>query len=265
MRAIISLIIIITTSSLVQANIFKQAQIKVDNSDGAPVEIKFDATSEKLSVDLFLHSYREKFLLSPDITFRTLSVQRDEFGQVHHRISQSYKDIEIPEIQMLVHEKDGSVAHAHGKFIHDLNIDIIPIQSEKLALQSALKYVNASSYMWENQKNEAFIKQFLKDPHASFYPKGRLIITSGYQNMIRENMRLAYRFDIHTSDPFGGYYVDVDANNGEVLNVLPLIYPGDVQGEGKSLYNGMVNITVSDTIPESLSLSRWHTNSWNSL
>ena len=83
--------------------------------------------------------------------------------------------------------------------------------------------------------------------------------------MTSENLRLAYRFDIHTRDPYGGYYVDVDANTGEVLNVLPFIYSGDVQGEGMSLYNDMVTITVSDTTPESPDPPRWHLNSWMAL
>jgi Zn-dependent metalloprotease len=261
----IFLIFLTITTAIAQSNVFKNAVIKIDHSEGTPAEIRINAKGERISLNLFLNSYHKEFLLSKDHTFRTLSVFRDEYGQVHHRISQSYKGIEIPELQMLVHEKDGSVAHAHGKFIHDLDIDVIPSQSEDQALQSALKYVNAKKYMWENHKNESFIRQITGDTEASFYPKGRLIITSGSKNMISENFKLAYRFDIHTQEPYGGYYVDVDATNGEIVNVLPFIYSGDVQGEGLSLYNEMVNITVSDTTPQYMTPPKWHLCSWNPL
>jgi len=265
MKAIIILNIFLIATGFAQSDLLKQALIKFDHSDGTPVEIRFGSAKKRISLDAFFHSYRKEFRLAPDITFKTLSTDRDELGQVHYRISQSYKGIDLPQIQMLVHEKDGSVLYAHGKLIHHLDINIIPSQSEQQALQSALNYIDASAYMWENHKNESFIKQLTGDPNASFYPKGKLIITSAPQKMTSENLRLAYRFSIHTRDPYGGYDVDVDADTREIIGVIPFIYSGDVPGEGLSLYNNLVDITVSDTVSESPASPRWHLDSWMAL
>ena len=215
----------------------------------------------------FLMNTKKTFSLSNDNALKPLAVFTDQLGQTHHRLKQFYKGIELADVQFLLHENNGLVFYANGKMIHGLDLDVQPVLSEAEALRQALAYIGAESYMWENPKNEAFIKIEQDDPEISFYPKGELKISAGRKELVKENFRLVYRFDIYASNPLGRYDVDVDAKTGEVTNALSRIQHGDVQGQGVSLYDGTVSLTISDAnfpTPPDIP-SRWHPDTRNAL
>ena len=244
-------------------NIFRDATIRMDKQGKAPLEIKFKEDKD-LSVASFFDAYKQEFNLSEDNEFKSFRVVSDQLGQTHYRFKQYYKGLELAEVQYLVHENNGSVFYAHGRLIHGLDFDVTPVLSENEALRFALRHINAETYMWENKKNEAFVKKEQEDEDATYYPKGELKISAGLNEKIAENFRLVYRFDIYVQKPLGRYYVDVDAKNGEIVGILPLLYY-DVQGYGTSLYNGDVEMMVSDSnfyIPPDPP-GHFHLNSWN--
>jgi len=108
--------------------------------------------------------------------------------------------------------------------------------------------------MWESEANEDFIKREQDNPNATFYPQGELKITSGWEELLAENCKLVYRFDIYAEKPLGRYWVDVDAVTGEVFNKISRIHDSDVPGSGLSLYNGTVNMTVDQVSASSFRL-----------
>ncbi|MEJ2506206.1 MAG: PepSY domain-containing protein, partial [Ignavibacteriaceae bacterium] len=134
---------------------------------------------------------------------------------------------------------------------------------ESEALQYALKDINAESYMWENNKNESFIKKEQNDPDATMYPKGVLMLSAKNFKMSSDNFHLVYRFDIYAEQPMNRYYIDVDAHTGEIINKISRIQSGDVQGQGTSVYNGIVSLTVADTAITTVDSSKWHLDTWN--
>jgi Zn-dependent metalloprotease len=244
-------------------NIFRDATIRMDKQGKAPLEIRFKE-GKQVSVASFSDAYKQKFNLSEDNEFKPFKVFSDQLGQTHHRFKQYYKGLELAEVQYLVHEKNGSVFYAHGNLIHGLDLDVAPVLSENEALRFALRHINAETYMWENKKNEAFVKKEQKNNNATYYPKGDLKISAGLKEKISVNFRLVYRFDIYAQKPLGRYYVDVDAKNGEIVGILSLLYY-DVQGYGTTLYNGDVEMMVSDSnfyIPPDPP-DHFHLNSWN--
>ena len=83
--------------------------------------------------------------------------------------------------------------------------------------------------------------------------------------MIPGNFHLVYRFDIYSDKPLNRYYVDVDARTGEIINKISRIQSGsgDTAGQGTSVYNGTVSITVADTAITNIISSRWHLSTWN--
>lgn len=245
-------------------NIFKQAQIRLDKDNKTPLEIRF-TKNQRISIQTFFDEYKRTYHLSDDYEFKPFKVFTDQLGQIHHRYKQYYKGIELTEVQYLIHEENGSVFYAHGKFIHDLDIDVNPAISEKEALTKALNHINAEVYMWENQKGKNLSKQLNKYFNATNYPKGELKISAGLKEKIAKNFKLVYRFDIFSQKPLGRYDVDVDAKTGEIVGVLSRLHSGDVQGYGTTLYNGNVQITVSDTnfyIPPDPP-AHFHLDSWS--
>ncbi|NIR62726.1 MAG: hypothetical protein GWN00_04110, partial [Aliifodinibius sp.] len=245
-------------------NIFADAMIKMDKNAKVPLEIRFKE-SRQISVASFFDAYKQHFNLSGNMEFKQAKVFTDQLGQTHHRFKQYCKGVELAEVQYLVHEKNGSVHYAHGKLIHSLNLDVTPVLSERDALTFALARINAQSYMWENPKNEAHLKKEQNDSKATYYPRGELKISAGAKEKIAENFRLVYRFDIYAQKPLSRYDVDVDAKTGAIIGVIPRIYYDDVQGYGTTLYNGDVQIVVSDSnfyIPPDPP-AQFHLNSWN--
>jgi Zn-dependent metalloprotease len=245
-------------------NIFTSAVIMMDKHGISPVEIRFEENSQ-ISVSSFFEAYKVYFNPSHQNEFKPFQSFTDQLGQIHYRCKQYYKGIELGEVQFLLHEKNSSIYLAHGKLIHGLDLKVKPTLSEAEALKYALAYIGAESYMWENPKNEAFLKNQQSDPTATYFPAGKLMISAGHKEMIAKNFRLVYRFDVFAEKPLSRNRVDVDAHSGEIIGVFSRINSGDVQGEGLSLYNGMVPIVVSDSDYPiwPLPASRWHLDNWN--
>ncbi len=123
-------------------------------------------------------------------------------------------------------------------------MDVSPLITKQSALQSALDNIGAEIYKWEIPSNETFLKNEQKNPDATFYPNDKLVLTSGSEELGKNNLDLAYRFDIYAEKPLSRNYVDVDALTGEIVNKVNRIHDADVPGTGTSLYNGTVNIIV---------------------
>jgi Zn-dependent metalloprotease len=244
------------------SSIFKDATLILDHKTNSPKDIRFKE-GNYISLNSFFDQYRNEFNLSNDNELRSFRVLTDKLGQTHLRYKQYYKGIELAEVQFILHEKNGLVFHANGKLIHGLNLDVTPSLTEESALQYALSNINAESYMWENHKNEAFIKREQNDPDATMFPKGILMLSAKNFDLRKENFHLVYRFDIYSEKPMERYYIDVDAKTGEIINKISRIQSGDIPGYGTSVYNGVVSLTVADTAISLKDSSRWHVDSWN--
>lgn len=251
-ECIFSLIIIISSASclfgqksspLPGSRYFSDAEIRLDKSGRSPAAIRFEEGNRPI-ISSFFEEFRKAFPFSENNEMRLWQTLPDKLGQIHYRFNQYYKGIEVLGAQYILHEENGYVRYANGELVPGLNLNVAPVLSEPQALDAALKNIDAESYMWQNDANEAFLKREQNDPDATFYPSGELKITSGWEELLSENCKLVYRFDIYAEKPLGRYYVDVDARNGEIVGKYSRIHDADYNGSGISLYNGTVNIVV---------------------
>ncbi len=250
-------------AGLLKTSVFTNARIILDKPGKAATEIYF-LNNEDISSKDFFKVYFEAFNFSDDNKANSLSDISDKLGYRHYRFSQYYKGIELAEVQYLLHEKDGKVYLAHGNFVPGLNLDVTPVLTEEDALQCALKSIGATEYMWENLKSSASIRQQLGDSQVDFYPKGKIMLSTGRKELLAENFRLIYRFDIFAINPLSRNYVDIDATTGELVNKRSRLNTDNVEGQGVSLYNGNVSITVSDEdYPQWIDSASWHLDDWN--
>src|SRR4030066_1643468 len=240
---------------------FKDARLVFDKAGEAAIDIQLKNDSA-IPIESFFNEYGKAFNLSKDNEVKSFQVTKDNLGQTHHRYKQYYKGIELAEVQYILHEKDGKVLHGNGKLIHSVEMNVTPRLSENEALQYALANINAESYMWENKKNEAHFKKEQNNPSATMYPKGRLMLSAKNFDLKKENFHLVYRFDIYAEKPMDRYYIDVDADTGEIINKISRIQSGDVPGQGTSVYNGVVPLTIADTAISANAPSKWHVDSW---
>ncbi len=244
---------------------FRDAKIRMDKAGQSPVEIRFPEGTQ-MPVSSFFEEYKKAVGLSDDNDFKSFKAFTDRLEQTHHRFKQYYKGVELAEVQFLLHEKNGAVAYANGNLIHGLDLEVRPVLSEAEALQRALNHIGAESYMWQNKRNESHLKKEQNDHNATYHPKGELKISAGKLEMVKENFRLVYRFDIYAEKPLGRYDVDVDAKTGAIINTISRMQHGEVRGQGLSVYNGAVPTTVSDALTATIiSPPHGHLNAWNAL
>ncbi len=84
--------------------IFSHAKIRMDTYGKAPLEIRFPEGTQ-VTVTTFFEEYKNAFNLSNENTFGVFKVFTDQIGQTHYRCKQFYKNVEVTEIQYLLHER----------------------------------------------------------------------------------------------------------------------------------------------------------------
>jgi len=183
--------------------------------------------------------------LNDDLTLCT--TQEDALGYRHYRYQQTYKDIPVEGAIYLMHEKNNRVKHANGQLIRRLNLPTTPTISQAAALQAALAHINATRYAWDDPTHEQQVKYIKKNPNATFYPSGKLVIVDPTFGQKATNYRLAYKFDIYAMQPHTRQIVYVDAMNGNILKTLEKIHncTGTLTSDDTN-YSGTPTFTVCD-------------------
>lgn len=195
---------------------------------GSPV--LFDETSQRLSPG----------------QSRKLGNESDQLGFETHRFQQTVNDIPVEYGMMAVQTKNGKIVGQTGKWLLNVSkaVERKANLSEEVALQSALSFVGAESYKWQNKNEEEFIKKETDDANASFAPKGELVYYSDPTDEKLNDLRLAYKFDIYAEKPLSRQYVFVDAKNGKVLGVDAIIHDVNAPGTATTAYSGNRNIVA---------------------
>ncbi len=186
-----------------------------------------------------------------DLEYELLSETKDELGILHSRYKQLVKGKEIEIGRFNVHSSNGKIISING-FLAD-RVPAEPSQTinETAALSSALEFVGASKYMWENTGQEKWLKEFKGDADATYYPKGKLVwyssVDADAKRAISKQMKLAYKFDIYAEKPVYRAYVYVDATTGKVLGENKVIHDADVVATGNTGFSGNQTFTCDYT------------------
>lgn len=177
---------------------------------------------------------------------RKLGLETDKLGFETHRFQQTVNDIPVEYGMMAVQTKDGKIVGQSGKWILKVpsGVEKKSNISEKNALQSALNFVGAEQYKWQNKDEEDFIKKESNDANASFAPKGELVYYSDPTDETLKDLKLAYKFDIYAEKPLSRQYVFVDAKNGEILGTDAIIHDINTPGTAATGYSGNRNIVA---------------------
>jgi bacillolysin len=169
-----------------------------------------------------------------------LASEKDQLGFETHRFKQTINNIPVEYGMMAVQTKNGKIVGETGKWLLKTPVGIEKTAgiSESIALQSALSFVKADSYKWENKDEEDFIKKDSKNVNATFAPKGELVYYSDPSDEKLGKLKLAYKFDIYAEKPLSRQYVFVDAKTGEVLGTDALIHETNAPGTATTAYSG---------------------------
>lgn len=184
--------------------------------------------------------YDETAKQMKEVSGLKLSSDKDALGFENHKFQQTVNGIpvEYGMINMLV--KKGKVVSQNGVWFKNVPATVEKRAgiSEANALNSALAYVGATSYKWQNADEEAFLKSDRKDANATFYPKGRLVYYNDPADVNAKKLTLAYKFDVYASEPVSRQEVYVDAKTGKVLGTNALILETNAPGTAVTAYSG---------------------------
>lgn len=193
--------------------------------------------------------YDETAKQMKEVSGLRLSSDKDALGFENHKFQQTINGIpvEYGMINMLV--KKGKVVSQNGVWFKNVPATVEKRAgiSEANALNSALAYVGATSYKWQNVEEEAFLKNDTKDANATFYPKGKLVYYNDPADVNAKKLTLAYKFDVYAAEPVSRQEVYVDAKTGKVLGTNALILETNAPGTAVTAYSGNQSI-VADQV-----------------
>lgn len=139
-----------------------------------------------------------------EVSGNKLKVEKDALGFENHRFQQTIDGIPVEYGIMNVLVKNNKVISQNGEWFKKTSTSSTNEKkaaiSEANALSSALSYVGASTYKWQDADEEAFLKNETNDKTATYYPKGTLVYYSDPDNPNSKNIKLAYKFVVYAAE-----------------------------------------------------------------
>lgn len=183
-----------------------------------------------------------------EVSGNKLKVEKDALGFENHRFQQTIDGIPVEYGVMNVLVKNNKVISQNGEWFKKAPASSANERkaaiSEANALSSALSYVGASAYKWQDADEEAFLKNETNDKNATYYPKGKLVYYSDPDNPDSKKIKLAYKFVVYAAEPLSKQEIFVDAKNGAILGANALIHETNSTGSAVTGYSGTQTITT---------------------
>lgn len=127
------------------------------------------------------------------------------------------KGVRVLGSEMRVVKERGKLKYAlQSRALLSQDINVKTRLNTTQAFDAFIKKENVRTYAWQDPKLEKALKERKRDPAASYFPKGELVI-------FPETGKPAYLFEVYATDPYKKEQVLVDAQNGEVVKRYDLI------------------------------------------
>lgn len=185
--------------------------------------------------------------LSSNDVMNVVKTSKDDLGFTHTRYNQFYKNRRVVFGEYILHtDADNKLKSANGRIIDSLNLSNTSTVNEPQALASALRFINAAKYLWQNVDMEKQLKAQLKDARATYFPKGELLYAPDKYDgkFMPSDYRLAWSFKIYTDQKnVPAKNVFIDALTGKVILSFDISMTCS-GGTGSSAYNSTVNVNT---------------------
>jgi bacillolysin len=215
--------------------------IRLGEVSKVPEYVEFDKGKE-IPYSKFLSLFQHTFHWSPQVNFKLLSKERDQIGMVHYRLVQTFDGQKVEGTMCIVHTKNDLVQSFSGQIFDQISAPNQVVISEKIALALALQHVNAERYRWDSPLHEKNLQETSGNPLATWFPQGELVLVAEKGNFKKENLRLAYKFDIYAEIPLRRNFVFVDAANGKIIHEQNRIMDVNTPATAITAYSGSRNI-----------------------
>jgi Zn-dependent metalloprotease len=206
----------------------------------------FVTLDEKTQLTFNPSQARDMFGLDPKSNLVLMDVIHDQIGQTHYRYYQTYQDIPIENTMYIVHTAHGKLLGMSGVIVTDFNADMSQRIASKVstenAVNTAVKYVGAKKYMWQDASMEQRIKDQSSDNKASYAPVAKLVWYNSGEEVSSPDLHLAFKVDIYAKEPLSRADYFIDAQTGQVLGKKDKLHYTDATGTANTQYSGSETI-----------------------
>lgn len=211
-----------------------QAQIITDSlhaSDGTLTYAKFDLLNQPVPQSKAMEVTRRLLQMQSDDELKLINTVADDLAYEHLYYQQFYKGLKVEGVVYATHAVRGMLESINGTFARVKFDELRPGITESQALSTALHFMPAETYKWEES--------------GTALPKAELLIA---KDRLKSNSvyRLAYKFIIEAAAPPVSKAIYVDAQTGEVIQQRLLtqnIHPF-VNGLADTRYSGSRKINT---------------------
>ena len=208
-----SLLGIVISFNTVSAQNFVEKKINNENGGISLVVFKENSGFTSASVKTL---FQDILKLNPTEELRLIRSEKDFTGKFTDDKYQLYQNnIKVEGGVYFMHYQNGNLISMNGEIFQDGKSSKTPEISSGMAFLAAVKSVGAKSYMWENAD---YIAQ-----NDYKKPEGELVYIPVSEGINRYRLKLAYKFDIYAAQPISRAYIFVDATNGNILAVDPIM------------------------------------------
>lgn len=245
---------------LLVASLGGYAQTQIKDDDAVPSKLKsiVSAGSKKrwhwftdaVTVDpanpvKFFEQYQEAFELQTGVEMILVSqAEEKELGMHHYRFQQTYKGIPIVGAEYILHQRAKHPLKGNGNLIRGFAKDDKPAITGDIALQSALKTLDAKKYAWEDASLEKMLKE-QKGKEATFMPQPVLVYYADPSTDGEDpsSYQLVYAMTVFATEPMSNQQFYVSAQTGEVVRSYNLLHETNTPATGTTSYNGTQSFT----------------------
>ncbi len=205
---------------------------------GTISDVPFESFSDNsLSVTNFFEKKKTELRTNSDTEFNLVGTTTDLKGNKHYRYKQEYKGIPFFGNSYILHEKDGIISSANGRYFENLILDTQASFDPSTALSIAKSKMDAQVYADDDDLD-----------HISLQ-----IIDKAFPRSSQE-YKIVYVLELHSLEPFDKKQFIIDAKTKEILHEIPLIHDQGVPSKGMTSYYGEKSFIVDSIAPNKFHL-----------
>lgn len=175
-----------------------------------------------------------------------IRAEADPLGNMNYRYAQTFKNIPVENAMYIVRTKAGKLVGASGEIITQFDaLEALPFRATiqaKKAVDIAIQFVHAQSYMWQDARAEEILKEQMKNKNATYSPSATLVWYNIGDQIIPSKLQLAYKVDVYATEPMSRAYYFIDAQTGKIIGQAEILHTVDAVGTANTLYSGTQTI-----------------------
>jgi Zn-dependent metalloprotease len=186
-----------------------QTNKRIEEKESLQTIVRFDSPLSKLEA---IAQFKSKNKLDKATNYLPTYSNTDESGRTHQHLQQYYKGLKVEFGVIITHSQNNEVYMINGEAYNTTNLNLTPTLTNTQALDVILNSKTGAKYLWD-AKEDAEALNYEK-------PTGELLILPLVKT---GEVKLAYKFDIYTTEPLARDEIYVDASTGAILYSNPII------------------------------------------